>query len=186
MDRCIRLFGLRGWGLALTVTAVLVSNEGEAEYVDQACLGRCLVDCGSVCTGRDEAKNLCIGECRRGNARCESSCTRPGSPPPLGSTCVGDVCTCPPGQTACGGRCVNPTTDSTNCGACGVSCAVGATCITGACSCLSGETLCGGRCVDLTTDPKNCGKCGFTCSNPIAPVCCAGCWYSMGRPAFCW
>jgi hypothetical protein len=158
--------------ITLAAAAMLASSEVGAEYVDQACLGRCSVDCGTICTGRGEAKNLCIGECRRDNTHCRTSCTRPGSPPPLGSTCVGDVCTCPPSQTACGDRCVNLTTNSTSCGACGVSCPSGSTCVAGACSCPSGQTLCGGSCVNLTTNSTSCGACGVAC--PSGASCVAG------------
>lgn len=50
-----------------------------ANYVDQACLNGCLVNCGSVCAGSD--KRTCLRICARENADCRSNCTRPGNPP---------------------------------------------------------------------------------------------------------
>jgi hypothetical protein len=58
---------------------------------------------------------------------------------PEGATCVkgaGGGCTCPPGQTACGGRCVDLNTDVSNCGACGTQCGQGGQppcCVQGRC-----------------------------------------------------
>ena len=40
---------------------------------------------------------------------------------------------CPPGQADCSGTCVNPASDSANCGACGVACGSGKTCTNGVC-----------------------------------------------------
>ncbi len=51
--------------------------------------------------------------------------------------------------------------------------------------CPPGTTRCAGTCVDLTNDPMNCGACGAACGAEF-PICCAGCWYSFGRPPFCY
>ena len=48
--------------------------------------------------------------------KCKGECC------PEGATCVkgaGGGCTCPTGQTACNGTCVDTKTDKRNCGACG-------------------------------------------------------------------
>jgi hypothetical protein len=50
-----------------------------ADYIDQACVGACLQNCGAVCVG---GKADCISECRNENEACRASCTRPGDPPP--------------------------------------------------------------------------------------------------------
>ncbi|NUP11717.1 MAG: hypothetical protein HOW73_37195 [Polyangiaceae bacterium] len=51
---------------------------------------------------------------------------------------VGD---CPPGTTQCGGDCVDTSNDPSNCGGCGIPCAIGAACNFGEC-----EMLCNGPC----------------------------------------
>src|SRR2546421_12665261 len=53
-----------------------------ADYIDQTCLGTCKHDCGSVCAGTaGSARRDCIHECEQDNARCNTICRRPGSPP---------------------------------------------------------------------------------------------------------
>jgi hypothetical protein len=105
-----------------------------------------------------------------------------------GSTCVSGICstTCAAGFTFCAGRCVNLTSDASNCGACGNSCASGKICAQGTCStsctsnsdcpgttcvsgvcgstCAAGFTSCAGACVDLNSNAGNCGACGRACS----------------------
>ena len=58
-----------------------------ANYVDQACLNDCLVDCGSECAGTaGSGKSACIRQCAQDNNECDSVCERPGNPPGGGST----------------------------------------------------------------------------------------------------
>ncbi|MBN1770637.1 MAG: hypothetical protein JXB32_05200 [Deltaproteobacteria bacterium] len=73
---------------------------------------------------------------------------------------------CRPGQSDCGGTCVDLTTDPDHCGRCGHACAAGEVCNEGACAstCTGGLTNCDGACVDLTTDPNHCGDCTTICS----------------------
>jgi hypothetical protein len=81
--------------------------------------------------------------------------------------------TCPAGQTACGGACVDLATDALHCGACDVACGQGS-CSAGGCACDGGATRCPGpgvQCVDLRTDPSSCGTCGHAC---LAEETCAG------------
>jgi len=119
-----------------------------ADYIDQACLGRCKKNCTIACTGTTGSeKSLCIHECAHENAGCNASCRRSGSPPSP---------TCPPGTSRCGATCNNLTSDPLNCGACGASCSPGTVC-------------CGGTCANLSNDPLNCGSCGVKCSQ-----CCYG------------
>lgn len=89
---------------------------------------------------------------------CEKTC---GS-----STCVKGVCQCPQGQVSCGGKCINPKTDRSNCGACGVRCKGSAQCRNGVCDpckdvCYSGSYS---RCTDTQIDNMNCGYCSAMCN----------------------
>ncbi len=84
---------------------------------------------------------------------------------------------CPDGQTDCGGgNCVDTTSDSGNCGGCGIACGIGEECTAGVCGppggCPNGETACNGACTDTTTDVGNCGACGNSCVQ--AQVCTNG------------
>jgi formylglycine-generating enzyme required for sulfatase activity len=69
---------------------------------------------------------------------------------------------------------VNETTDSQNCGVCGLACPNGEACQSGVC-CAVGFTWCAnlGECVNDLTDPTNCGGCGMQCQ-PSAPTCQGG------------
>lgn len=80
---------------------------------------------------------------------------------------------CASTESCCIGKCVNTTSDSKNCGACGNVCKSGTSCIDGACEkpCPPGRKRCGDSCVDFTYDALNCGACGVTCKTGI---CCAG------------
>ncbi len=84
--------------------------------------------------------------------------------------CTAGVCAlCGGGKTSCSGSCVDTTTDSNNCGGCGIVCNVagGETCggggTPGTCGCGSG-TDCSTYCVATATDSNNCGGCGNVCS----------------------
>lgn len=81
-----------------------------------------------------------------------------------GGTCIVN---CPADQVVCEGACVNPMTDPTSCGACGLTCAAGEFCDEGTCSdrCGEGTTACDGSCVDTELDPANCGACGTACAD---------------------
>jgi hypothetical protein len=88
-------------------------------------------------------------------------------------------------MTTCSGICVDLQTDPTNCGACGVHCAMTQACLKGTCKCAPSETSCSGLCVDLANDSNNCGSCGNTCTagtsckNSVCGTCsaCAGTCY---------
>jgi len=81
------------------------------------------------------------------------------------------------GLTLCANGCVDSSTDTDNCGACGVKCSpVGQYCSEGQCRdyikvsnpvenvcTIQGKTACGGYCVDTQTDRNNCGACGTKC-----------------------
>ena len=74
-----------------------------ADFVDQACLGACLEDCGAICVGSGKAG--CISLCRAENEECRRSCIRPGDPPTGGGGGTGGGGNpCAPG-TPCAGSC---------------------------------------------------------------------------------
>jgi Stigma-specific protein, Stig1 len=65
--------------------------------------------------------------------------------------------------TNCNRRCVDLTSDSTNCGLCGNTCNSGSVCTAGVCACPMGFLACNGICTDVSKDPLNCGGCGMVC-----------------------
>ncbi|HET8723181.1 MAG TPA: hypothetical protein VFM53_03180 [Anaeromyxobacteraceae bacterium] len=80
-----------------------------------------------------------------------------------GAACTSSGTTCPAGQIACGGQCVDPASDPLHCGGCNTACFAGAPCTNGVCACPAGTSPCGVQCVDLQTDASNCGACGHAC-----------------------
>ena len=140
----------------------------------------------------------CAGACPVGQTSCFGTCvnlmTDPqhcGSCGPTGGAicgtgqaCVQGVCSqvCPIGQALCGGICTRLDT-TTNCGACGTTCAAGFVCnspggLGGFCApdpsiCTAGQTNCGGTCTSTATDVNNCGACGLRCGAPNASASCA-------------
>ena len=79
-----------------------------------------------------------------------------------GDNDTGADCSAP--RMLCGDRCIDPTSDSFNCGSCGAVCA-DSVCVNGQCdgTCASGLVACGVRCVDLETDRAHCGACDQAC-----------------------
>lgn len=82
--------------------------------------------------------------------------------------------------SVCGANpCVDLTSDSTNCGACGTACAGGQTCQASACKCPQDKAFCGNQCVAASRM-----ACGATCSACLADeVCNQGCT-AAPAPAF--
>lgn len=66
---------------------------------------------------------------------------------------------CAEGLSACGDECVDLSSSSSQCGACGVACSATQQCVEGACQCRAGAVLCGGECVVTASDPAHCGGC---------------------------
>jgi hypothetical protein len=148
------------------------------------CSGLCASDssvnsCGKSCTpcaALANATSTCDGgtcafQCSPGfkicNGACISSslcCTNDDC---RGGACMTGKC-CPIGQLSCGGSCVDPMSDGSNCGGCGQTCH--GRCSMGIC-CGANQTACGGTCFDTQSDPMHCGpNCsmcalGLLCTN---------------------
>ncbi len=103
-----------------------------------------------------------------------------------GAGCSSAPLSCPAGQTACGGTCVDLSSDALHCGACNTTCDAGASCVSGLCGCPSSAPLtCGLRCVDPQTDGANCGRCGHACGLGQCRTGACSCNTSPGSVALC-
>jgi hypothetical protein len=82
----------------------------------------------------------------------------------VGAGCSSSTTSCPAGQTACNGVCVDLQTDALHCGTCSTSCIAGASCNAGLCACPAAQPdTCGIQCVNKQTATANCGTCGHDC-----------------------
>jgi len=79
------------------------------------------------------------------------------------SACPSTGIVCRVGTQRCGNGCADFSSDSRNCGSCGVPCLGSQICSSGECVCRAGTTLCNGQCVVIENDPQNCGACGNAC-----------------------
>jgi hypothetical protein len=131
--------------------------------------GKCMSD-SSVPTG-------CSRDCL------DSTCN-PYSDPCTG--CAGACSGCAHNQGCCKGVCTNLSSDSQNCGSCGLRCPSGQVCSNGGCCpvCPAGQSCCNGTCVDLNNNSNNCGFCGNVCTGGMT---CQGgtCACPAGRPTDC-
>lgn len=131
-----------------------------------------LVDCGGSCVDPDIDPAFCGASLDCAGANAGVDCTA------AGELCVAGTCemaACSEGETVCGAACVDTTNDGTNCGACGVTCAVGAFCVGAVCS----EPDCSGGATRLSTNPLgNMVLCDDpadgTCEEDFATLCPAG------------
>jgi hypothetical protein len=89
------------------------------------------------------------------------------------AACSDVTAACADPSTVCNGVCVNPASDSLNCGACGNVCSDGEICVAGACTlnCPANFVLCGDACVDPNNDRNFCGATG-DCSGANAGTQC--------------
>jgi hypothetical protein len=87
------------------------------------------------------------------------------------AACTSTGIVCSAGLSRCGLGCADFTSDSQNCGACGVACQSLQICQNSTCQCRPGSTLCGGSCVVTSSDPQNCGGCrdggGVACDGGV-------------------
>ncbi len=70
---------------------------------------------------------------------------------------------CGEGLTSCFDQCVDLSSTTTHCGACGRICGQGQVCSEGTCQCQQDAKLCAGACAVVASDPNNCGTCGIFC-----------------------
>jgi hypothetical protein len=142
---------------------LIVRNCDPCYWSNGVCLQQC-VNCVPCPPGK--LPNGCGG--------CTSTtvpCTAKTPTCPSGYVASCGIC-CPSGQVNCWGRCVDPSTDTNNCGTCGNSCPTGEICQGGQCVCQSsggpcptGQVCQDGQCVCLPGSLCN-GQCcaaGQTC-----------------------
>jgi hypothetical protein len=112
--------------------------------------------CGATLTGGNPAhlyffdhngNEVDLGNCP--NSHCNINANGPDYCDP-GST------GCPSGQTNCSGSCVDISSNSANCGGCGIVCGRGSHCSHGSCVCPDGSN-------NTITNPVDCGQCGNIC-----------------------
>ncbi|MFL5322358.1 MAG: hypothetical protein ACJ790_22055 [Myxococcaceae bacterium] len=101
--------------------------------------GSCGVACaeGTACANGACFQKDCPGDaCDPASVCFQSACTDKlcvGVICPSGESCSKGVCVCGENRLACGGGCVDPLTDESNCGACGNACAATDRCANGTC-----------------------------------------------------
>ena len=107
--------------------------------------------CTPSCGGRECGDDGCGGAC--GSCASGLSCGTDG--------------TCACAGTACGGACVDLSSDPDHCGACDTVCGATEVCSSSACSdaCTAGLMACDRACVNTATDNLNCGGCGNACGD---------------------
>lgn len=99
-------------------------------------------------------------------ASCAADGGNPGPGPETGAG-GNPGAACAVGLLSCGAQCIDPLTNFSNCGQCGVACAAGQTCSAGQCACAGGLSACTTGCVNLASDAANCGTCGTVCGGGL-------------------
>jgi FG-GAP-like repeat len=187
-----RARGVGRWGALLTVLWVSVGcgrtglNGGIEDAVDGAGAG---CDAGQlVCASSDGLVCVDSSTDPRNCGACGLACGPGESCSGARCMCTGDGCAaqCDPNLLACAGgdgkRCVDPTTDPKNCGACRLECAQDQVCRGARCVCTGDACATGcqaplaacvddrglSECLDLATSRDHCGSCETSCASDEA------------------
>ena len=146
--------------------------------------GKCTLTCPqglTLCQNDAGTGGSCV-ETRTDTRHC-GTCNRACAP---GEVCSAGTCSlyCQSGLVACGGRCIDPTTDRAFCGATGDCtgmragrvCPSGEVCSNGACqlSCQQGFVNCDGTCIDPANSLRFCGASGNCTGANSGAACTAG------------
>lgn len=130
----------------------------------------------------------CHVDCTSCDATCHRTCTNSCTGRPVTSFCCGPgyscqngTCVCPVPKTACGGVCVDTSSDPANCGSCGNACAPGQTCQQGGCyptplecgACSPAPNSVQECCQQVSPDQIQCGiaPCPAGCGTQPYPWC---------------
>ena len=163
-------------------------NAGHASCGADA--GSCDVDLGSCrgCLSDAECPDMANPRCDLPSGRCVP-CVPMADNCPTGRYCSGanGLWSCVSGckvqsecaadggsMDCCNHKCVDTTSDKTNCGVCGKTCE-------------NGNTCCSGSCADPSSDVSNCGGCGMACmlQNVMGPMCVTSiCAFTKCNPGF--
>ena len=149
-----------------------------ASFCDGNCInGVCVDPCGNMCA---TDQTCCGGTCTNTTSdmnncgACGSICDSEESNSCVNGTCKcgsSNACDVASGAECCTTSCKYVATDVTNCGGCGIACAIGETCQNGSCMCGSGaactgtQGCCGSQCVEMNTS-QYCGSCTTSCTSP--------------------
>jgi hypothetical protein len=198
----------RVWGLLFSLVALDGCGSTETlptEFDRNSALASCGPACESSPAQFEAAFDACMlltAACAGHGLPCDAYCaTQAGCVGTLRGFTVtqGADCpvTCADGTTACGGVCVDTTTDLLHCGECGKACGDGQTCVGSACStpqpapecaadgdpCGTAGTCCGGGCVDASSDSAHCGSACEACGDGQA--CCDGACTAISEREHC-
>ncbi len=100
---------------------VRCGNGNPSFNLTPACVdGKCEITCSS---GAYDCNGIIDDGCEVSNLFGDpNNCGGCGKKCAAGVECIQGTCGCPPGQTDCGGTCVDLTSDDTSCGQCGFAC----------------------------------------------------------------
>ena len=157
-----------------TTCVDLTSDDKNCMACGAACSGGAhCVSSSCQCTG---GTHMCSSACVANDVNaCGTGCTKCVAPTGGTATCDGTTCAqgcTTAGQTPCNNTCVDKTSDTSNCGACGMACTGGTPyCIGGVCTAPCSASNCAGCCNPATQEctlyasqtGTNCGHGGAQC-----------------------
>lgn len=159
-------------------------GDTQVDCADSDCATKSCSD-GDACTTGDVCN---AGVCQRGTPM---SCNSPSACQATPGTCDAGTCVYAPladgvvcgagsgGERCCAGACVNITTDSANCGGCGLTCSGGQTCQDVSTTCGPRQTS--GRCTCASACPTG-QTCGAGVCSPVGDAGCSRNQRAAGDP----